>query len=302
MVVGGLGAARRALAAPLGWYLRLTPFARGRTRLMSLGSRILGMGPHGVRCRDGRRFQLQFPKDRGWESLYFLRTFETGTTRTLRKILRADDVTFDVGANIGWYTTLFAQVCPKGRCHTFEPLPLVFEELTLNCTLNEVDANVTFNKVAVGDEPGDATIYAAPGMPHTYASVSRQVVPEGLPIRCQITTLDRYVRQQRARRVDLVKVDVEGAELMVLKGATDLIGGANPPAWLLEVNSRTSAAFGYRPPDLFTFLAGRGRFHFFRIPEGWGELAEMRSPEDCVHADNVLCVPEPRLDRLEQLQ
>ncbi len=267
---------------------------------MSLGTRLLGRGPHPVTCRDGRRFQLQFPKDRGWESLYFLRTFETGTTRTLRRILRSDDVTLDVGGNIGWYTTLFARACPQGHCHAFEPLPVAFEELAVNCSLNGIN-NVTLNQVAIGDEPGEAAIYIAPRLPHAYASVSRAVVPDGAPVRCRVTTVDQYVRQQQLSRVDLVKVDVEGAELMVLKGARTLIGSPNAPAWLLEVNNRTSVAFGYRPPDLFRFLAGLGRFHFFRISEGWGDLAVMRNLEDCAHADNVLCVPEARLNRMEVL-
>src|SRR6266511_4198530 len=110
------GSLRRALVLPIRWYLRVVPLAYGRTRLMSLGARILGTGPHVVCSCDNRRFKLRFPRDCGWERLYFLRTFETGTTEALSKILRADDVTIDVGANIGWYTTLFARSCPRQLC------------------------------------------------------------------------------------------------------------------------------------------------------------------------------------------
>ena len=302
MELSAIIAARQALTKPLGWYLRLTRFTRGRTWLMGLGARILGEGPHNVTCRDGRRFQLRFPRDHGWEQLYFLKTFETGTTDTLRAILRADDITFDIGANIGWFTTLFAQTCSQGHCYSFEPLPSVFDELAVNCHLNLAETKVTLNNLGVGDQAGEATIYFPSELSHGYSSVSPKVVSGGTPIRCTMTTVDQYVREQNVVRLDLIKVDVEGAELSVLNGADALIRRPNAPIWLLEVNSRTSAAFGYRPPDLLAFLNERQRHQFFRIAEGWGQLMPMRNLEDCAHADNVLCVPYSRLDRLKPLK
>jgi len=292
------GSLRRALVLPIRWYLRVVALAYGRTRLMSLGARILGTGPHVVCSCDNRRFKLRFPRDCGWERLYFLRTFETGTTEALSKILRADDVTIDVGANIGWYTTLFARSCPRGQCHTFEPQPSVFQELADNCALNGLDGNVTLNNMAVGAESGVGRIYSPTTLPHPYASISIEAAEGGAPTACRMTSLDAYVSNRGLSRVDLVKVDVEGAELMVLQGAEGLIRRVDSPLWLLEMNVRTSRLFGYVPSDLLEFLASRQRFQFFRIVDGWGSFEPMRNLRDSLHADNVLCVPPARMERL----
>src|SRR3989442_1662279 len=129
---------RTALLRCLKWYLARTPLRYGRTRLTSWATRLVGEAPQPSRARDGRAFVLQFPRDRGWEQLWLRGTFETGTTKALRRVLRPDDLTFDIGANIGWYTTLFAQQCPGGRCHAFEPEPSVFAQLEANCAKSVV--------------------------------------------------------------------------------------------------------------------------------------------------------------------
>ncbi len=294
-VIDGLGG---GLVGALKWYLRVATLPYGRTRLMSLGARILGAGPHLTLSRDHRKFLLQFPRDRGWEILYFLGTFETGTTEVLRRILLSDDIVFDIGANIGWYTTLFALACPEGQCHAFEPIPSIFRELAANCELNGLGRNTALNELAVGSKSATMPVYSFGDLPHSYSSVSAEVGRDPRPTHCRTTTLDDYIRGGQIEKVDLIKVDVEGAELMVLEGAERVFSLNSPPMWVLEINFRTSKLFGYAPSDLLRFLSSRDDYHFFRIVEGWGDVVPLRNADDCAHADNVLCVPPAQMGRV----
>jgi FkbM family methyltransferase len=289
---------RRALVETIRWYVRSGSPRRGRDRLVSWGRGLLPSEAEAAPSLDGRKFRLRFPRDRGWEYLYFAGTFEAGTTQVLGRLLRSDDVTFDIGANIGWYTTFFALHAPRGHCHAFEPQPAVFNELVANCDLNGLAANVTLNNVGVGEREGNATIHAFGDGHHGHASLAPVL---GEPVRstaCWITTLDQYRRAHSVERIDFVKVDVEGAELMVLKGAESVFQLDPSPIWLLEINVDTSRVFGYTPLDLLQFLAERDDFRFFRIVGAWGQLVPMNRLEDCAHADNVLCVPPGRWLRM----
>ncbi len=291
---------RAATTGALTWSLRRAP-ALASGRILSWGGRLLGHEPVEARATDGRRFQLEFPRDRGWESLYFTGRFETGTTTLLRRLLRPDDVTIDVGANIGWYTTLFARHCPDGHCHAFEPDARVFAQLRANCALNGHGPGLTLNNAGLSDAAGTATIYRFAGVPHGHSSLSPAVGANGDGTPCQVTTLDQYQQDHALQRIDLIKVDVEGAELMVLHGSQRVLSSPKPPMWLLEVNFDTSRAFGYRPRDLFAFLTARGDYHLFRVVGGWGAFLPMRDPDDCGRSDNVLCVPVQHLDRIPAL-
>ncbi len=241
---------------------------------------------------------LQFPRDRGWESLILTGTFETGTTTVLRRLLHPGAITFDVGANIGWYTTLFAVSAPRGHCHAFEPQPSVFEQLVVNSRMNGIDDKVTLNNVALADRAGTTTLYRFSRQPHGHASMAPTIGVSAQEITCNTTTLDQYRQEHSVERVDLIKVDVEGAELLVLKGAEGSISLECPPMWLLEINFETSGAFGYTPFDLLNFLAERDDFRFFRIVKGWGEIVPMNNVGDCAQADNVLCIPPEHMTRV----
>src|SRR2546426_2920097 len=103
------------------WYVRSGSVRRGRDRLVSWGCGLLPDAPEVARSLDGRKFTLEFPRDRGWEYLYFAGTFEAGATNVVRRLLRPHDVTFFVGADICWYTTLLCLYPPPRHRHSFQP-------------------------------------------------------------------------------------------------------------------------------------------------------------------------------------
>jgi len=148
---------------------------------------------------------------------------------TLR-YLRPTDTVADVGANIGIYSLLAARAVPQGRVLAFEPNPITAERMLTNLRLNGLD-NVRLRASAVGSRAGSATLTARLG-PGDHIALDRSSEVETITV--PLTTLDAAV--ERAAPVSLIKIDVEGFELEVLRGATDLLGRDDPPAWIIEVN------------------------------------------------------------------
>lgn len=70
--------------------------------------------------------------------------------------------------------------------------------------------------------------------------------------------LDSYINDHHLSRIDLVKVDVEGAELMVLQGACELLGRTPAPVWIIEVTDATTKGFGYPAKSICDFLSRYG--------------------------------------------
>ena len=148
---------------------------------------------------------------------------------TLR-YLRPTDTFIDVGANVGIYSLLAGRAAPQGQVLAFEPNPIAVERMRKNLRLNGLE-NVVLRATAVGSRAGPATLTAGLGPgDHIALGQSSDIVT----IDVSMTTLDAAV--DRTAPVSLIKIDVEGFEVEVLKGATDLLMRDEAPVWIMEVN------------------------------------------------------------------
>lgn len=140
--------------------------------------------------------------------------------------IQRGDIIFDVGANIGELTLLFSRFTgPKGQVHSFEPTPKTFEKL-LNLIKFANKKNVIVNNIAVSRSQGNATLNV---YDDEFASwntfVDRPLKDYGIHINApslvevKTINIDQYCLQNSIERIDLLKIDVEGAELSVLQGA-----------------------------------------------------------------------------------
>ena len=133
-----------------------TPFERGLCRVndvvISAARALSNESRMVVRSRDGRKFVVN-PKEKQYHmGLLGLGVFEPVETQAVVKCLSKGDIAFDVGANIGWYTTLLSQlVGPYGSVHAFEPVVGTFQTLETNCKMNAC-ANVRLNNYALGEK------------------------------------------------------------------------------------------------------------------------------------------------------
>jgi FkbM family methyltransferase len=169
----------------------------------------------------------------------------------------------DVGANIGIFACLGASRLPAGsRLTAFEPVPANLELLRRNLDQNGVAERVTVEPVAVGSESGETTIHLAAGSGnHSLAAGVTRGSGTSLPVK--VTTLDEYFGTGSS--VDLLKIDVEGFDGFVLRGAARLIQERQPTLLVEFVPTHLRNA-GF-PADEFLDTVLAAYPHVFLIDE-----------------------------------
>ena len=286
------------------FYTFNTPISKGKYRLYQAALDLCRYPPKQIvtKISDGRRFCVDLTGGMH-QSVFFLGEYERAVTDVISSVVQIEDVCLDVGANFGWYTILLNQICRSGEVHAFEPMPGVFGELKRNWELAGEPANVRLNNVALGDEAKIIDIHQFANLPSGFSSFATagKAVQETFSV--PMTTLNSYLIENNVRDVDFMKIDIEGAELMFLKGATKLFEQKTPPVIMAEMALATTDGFGYLPNDLIEFLRGRAAYKFYALNDFDGTLRKIEgfAPDDI--GANVLCVPNncdpKRLQKLE---
>lgn len=233
MAQGGVLAGRQG---PVRWRVagRLDarlPELRGRGRVVAWvrGPVDHYRGPLAGRLANGMSFDVADCRDGSARALSTLRYRGPALAPVFEAVLRPGDTCYDVGANIGVYTLWAAGlVGPSGQVHAFEPVPptmAVLREMVLRNGLDQVIPVASAIGATVG-ETGMRSYQDASGRAHAVAD------PRRADHLARLETLDAYVA--RHRPPDLVKIDVEGAEIDVLRGAEGLLA-SHAPALLLEM-------------------------------------------------------------------
>ena len=169
--------------------------------------------------------------------------------------LRPGMTVFDVGANVGETTHLFARFARPGPIHAFEPGPEAFRRLSALTEAAELK-NVVLNRMAVSDHDGEArlNVYDREHMSwntladrplHEYGSGAKPVGVEVVPC----VTIDQYCERHQIHQIDLLKLDVEGAELQCLLGASRLLKQKAIKCCLFEYGA-TTFDMGNRPKQI----------------------------------------------------
>ncbi len=140
---------------------------------------------------------------------------------------RPDWIAFDVGANFGFYSCILAQLCASA--HAFEPVPWLAERTRANARLNELH-NLFTREIALADQIGKAELNlpAEDDCNWGTSSLVRSSTGRQCPLNVCTDTIDRYVASAGLERLDFIKIDVEGAEYLVLKGAAHTLDRYSP--------------------------------------------------------------------------
>jgi FkbM family methyltransferase len=195
-------------------------------------------------------------------------TYEPATVQCLVERLGPGQTFVDVGANHGYFSVLAARlVGPAGRVFAFEPHPSVVEQLSEHLTCNGL-TNVAIERIALADAEGPLDLFVSACAANSGLS---SITPESPAFasgsldrdrRVQVpaTTFDRWRQARGVDRVDLMKIDVEGAEALVLRGMTETLAKAPPAGIICESHGlggthqdearRMLVANGYQPVDL----------------------------------------------------
>ena len=142
---------------------------------------------------------------------------EAAEVKFLESIVEQEMNAVDVGANIGISTVVIAKkIGEGGRLYSFEPLPEYFNILQKNLSSNRVGNGKAF-QLAVGNQVGKTDFYEN-GL--SSSIVSKQGAKK---IVVSTTTIDRFLDEERVKRIDLINMDCEGSELLVLNGAKETL-------------------------------------------------------------------------------
>ena len=191
-------------------------------------------------------------------AIHFARSFEPHETAFMRAVLRPDSVCLDVGANVGYFTMLMASVATRGTVHAFEPLPLNAALITASAALNGF-RNIVLTTAAVGTTPG--TVEFVEAVDSAYSSIhdtGRKGV--GRRFEVPVVTLDAHVAAHALGPVDVLKVDVEGAEGLVVGGAARLLAdpARRPATILIELFQPNLDGFSTSVGAIVETLLGHG--------------------------------------------
>ena len=219
--------------------------------------------------------------------------FETTETAFVGRCLQPGMIVLDIGAHHGYYTLLASsRVGAEGRVFAFEPSPREHKALREHLELNGC-RNVVVEELALGREQRVAELYVVSGH-ETGCNSLRRPITEGTAVarKVPVVRLDDWIEGRRIRRVDFVKLDVEGGELDVLKGGGKLFERRPRPAVLAEVQDVRTEPWGYQAREIIEYLREKG-FTWFEIARD-GSLVEMALSVTNYDANYVACPAERR--------
>lgn len=185
---------------------------------------------------EGLRIWIRLPEDKPiWTG-----TYEADFAMSLADAVREDAVCLDIGGYRGFFSAVFA-LAGASAVHIFEPLP---ENIRRIESLMEVNPSLPLelHRIAIGAVVGEAEFLVMPetSMGKLSESSFQEQQSSGVSLKVPIETLDHLIETGIMGEPDVIKIDVEGAEAMVLKGGERLLGRRGPLLFL-EIHSRALA-------------------------------------------------------------
>ncbi len=208
-----------------------------------------------------------------WSGLWW----ERGALAFTLSVLEPGMTFFDIGANSGLFALAAARRMGSGKVYAFEPCQWTYQLLEHNLRLNAAD-NVTAIRMALGDHIGEAVLQVhAPG-DEGRNTIGKQLDPDSRLLgeeRVPLTTLDFFLEANAISRVDAMRVDVEGAELPVFRGAKSLLERRDAPLILYTGYGLHTRGFGYHPVETMWRLGDCG-YSLFVLDCETGRVAPRR--------------------------
>ena len=191
--------------------------------------------------------------------------FEKSDIEFLLSELKDGDIFFDIGANIGLFSLALANKNKTIKVHAFEPIPLNAKIFEASLELNYIES-VKVNQMCVGQKLGDIEFSIAKDSAYSSIALTQNQSAVKI-IKVPITTLDYYFDANSLQRIDIIKMDVEGAEKLVLDGAENIFSNHSirPRLVLMELYDEFLLKFNSSIEDIINLMNGYGYYSFIYI-------------------------------------
>lgn len=203
--------------------------------------------------------------------------YEPDTVELFQRLVKPGMTVVDVGAHIGFYSLLAARhVGPNGRVYAFEPNPEVYEIFIRNIEANEYQSIVSAIPKAVSNREGKVRLYI-PAEESAQSSLYAHETGVQSSIEVETLTLDKFFAGEGWPKVDLVKIDVEGAEVEVLEGMKEVVSRNAELKLIVEFNPGCQLKSVGNVEKIFETLITLGFRNFYALCHG---VQPVRIPED----------------------
>ncbi|OHA68510.1 MAG: hypothetical protein A3A27_01675 [Candidatus Wildermuthbacteria bacterium RIFCSPLOWO2_01_FULL_47_18] len=249
--------------------LRYNPLRFLRRVFLELELRFFPVIYRASKTVNGVTLSFDYKEDEKLQKMMYLGLYELGVVDIMRRFLKEGDVLVDAGANIGYHTALGAGFVGKsGSVHAFEPVPAYFAKLKKLGETNKA-YRIICNALALGETSGRAQMYqirthrgersfGTGSMFKGWLGSNEQLEAT---VEVPIVKLDDYVREQNLRNVRLLKIDVDGFEFPLLKGAESFLREQSPLI-ICEISHPVYSMLNSRVDDLLDYMARLSYFPF----------------------------------------
>lgn len=241
------------------------PFIRGKARLSKLAFRWFRVpdNPFDAEIGDDIIIEL-WPWIWADYCTYVIGSPEAYHLQYMKTRLCPDHTMFDIGAYIGTYSFAASQLVPEGHVHAFEPNPHSASRIQQAIRRNNI-TNMTLCRAAVSESQRDETTIALEPYPPQSTIALGEITPAETT-KAPVWSVDSYCDSVPVTAVDFMKIDVEGAELDVLRGAQETLHEHHPEI-VLELHTILLRQRGHSVENVITILDSAG-YNFFEIDFG----------------------------------
>lgn len=190
----------------------------------------------------------------------------------IQQVIKNGDTVIDVGANIGAISVLAAGSGANTKVYAFEPTPNLVPLIAENISINQFQDRITIHDMAISNQEGSID-FVLTGESEVNHIATTQLLPGQTVKKVSTITLDTFAQKNNINQIDFLKVDVEGAELLVFQGAKKLLETGKIKIIVFELN-KNYAEFGYTPNELVNYLKNHNYFVFRLTHNGTLKLIE----------------------------
>lgn len=185
--------------------------------------------------------------------------YEAEMTEYITTHLKPGMIFVDVGANFGFFSMIAAsKVGDKGTVLSVEPEPKNFALLRKNIEDNGYQKCIIALPIALSQKEGTATLFIDDGNVGNHSLARSNIKTGKQAVTVRMRTLDDVCKENGIRTIDMMKIDTQGAELQVLRGATTVLSGNHPMTMLLEFWPYGILQMGDKPEELLSLLSSLG--------------------------------------------